>query len=337
MILKIKNRVISKHSPFIIAEAGINHNGEMKLAKEMIKKAKESGADCIKFQTYRTENLIIKNAKTASFFNEIKKCELSYAQFEELKENAVKNDIIFMSTPDEEDSLGFLISLNLPAIKIGSGEVNNYSLLRKAAESKKVILLSTGASTEEEIDRAFDEVSSINKKIILMHCVSEYPAPLSSLNLRYIRYMSSKYRCLTGFSDHSESLIAPVAAFLMGASVIEKHFTLDNSMNGPDHRFSLNPEAFLKMVQNIREAEDSLGEEKKRITPRESENRAFIRKSLFSKRTIERGEEINEENTTLLRPQLGIKANEYFEVIGSRAGLKINKFKPIYRKDIIRK
>ncbi|MGE3062059.1 MAG: N-acetylneuraminate synthase family protein [bacterium] len=337
MIIKIKNRVISKQSPFIIAEAGINHNGDMKLAKELIKRAKESGADCIKFQTYKAENLIIKNQKTISFFNEIKRCELSYGQFEELKECAVKNNIIFMSTPDEEESLDFLLTLNLPAIKIGSGEVNNLKLLKKVSLSKKVILMSTGASTEEEIDRAYEILSSESKKVILMHCVSEYPADIKSLNLRYIRYMGLKYRCLTGFSDHTTSLIAPVAAFLSGASVIEKHFTLDNSLSGPDHKFSLNPQSFRVMVDNIREAEAALGEEKKRITPKESELRQFIRKSLFSKQNIEKNEELSDGNTILLRPQLGIKANEYFDIIGSRALLKINKFKPIHRKDIIKK
>ncbi|MDD3803234.1 MAG: N-acetylneuraminate synthase family protein [bacterium] len=337
MILKIKNRVISKQSPFIIAEAGINHNGDIKLAKELISKAKESGADCIKFQTYKTENLIIKNDKTVAFFNEIKRCELSYPQFEELKEHAVRNEILFMSTPDEERSLDFLLSLNIPAIKIGSGEVNNISFLRRAAQSKKVILLSTGASTEEEIDAAYNEITALNKRIILMHCVSEYPASVKRLNLRYIKYMASKYRCLTGFSDHTTSLIAPTAAFLMGASVIEKHFTLDNSMEGPDHKFSLNPQSFKLMVENIREAEVSLGEEKKKITPKESELRQFIRKSLFSKKSIKRNETLTEENTVLLRPQLGIKANEYFDALGCKAGMKINKFKPIYKKDISKK
>jgi len=337
VILKIKNKVISKQSPFIIAEAGINHNGSIKLAKELILKAKESGADCIKFQTYKAENLIIKNQKTMQFFNEIKRCELTYGEFEELKAFSVKNDIIFMSTPDEEESLAFLLTLNLPAIKIGSGELNNIKFLELAAKSKKIIILSTGASTEEEIDRAFETVYALNKKIILMHCISEYPAELKSLNLRFIKYMSVKYKYLVGFSDHTESLITPVVAFLNGASVIEKHFTLDNAMEGPDHRFSLNPESFKKMVGYLKEAQESLGEEKRKITPKESEVRAFIRKSVFSKSNIEKGEILTEENTVLLRPQLGVKANDYFDVLGKRSAGKINKFKPIYAKDLLKK
>jgi len=334
MILKIKNKVISKQNPFIIAEAGINHNGDINIAKELILKAKESGADCIKFQTYKTENLIIKNQKTIGFFNEIKKCELTYAEFQILKEFAVKYDIIFMSTPDDEESLDFLLSLNLPAIKIGSGEVNNIKFLKLAASSKKIIILSTGASTEDEIDRAYETVFALNKKIILMHCISEYPAELKTLNLKFIRYMSSKYKCPVGFSDHSTSLIAPVVAFLNGAAVIEKHFTLDKSMVGPDHRFSLDPQELSKMIENIKDAQESLGEEKRKITPKESEIRSFIRKSIFSNQNIEGGEELTENNITLLRPQLGIKANEYFDVLGRRVAEKINKYKPIYRKDI---
>ena len=337
MILRIKNKIISKHSPFIIAEAGINHNGDIDIAKELILKAKESGADCIKFQTYKTENLIIKNQKTMTFFNEIKRCELTHSQFKDLKDFSIRNDIIFMSTPDDEESLEFLLTLSIPAIKIGSGEMNNLRFLELAAKSKKVILLSTGASTEEEIDKAFETVNKSNKKIVLMHCISEYPADLRSLNLRFIKYMSFKYKCMIGFSDHSTSLIAPVVAFLNGASVIEKHFTLDNEIEGPDHKFSLNPLSFRQMVKNIKEAETAMGEEKKKITAKESEMRTFIRKSVFSKSNIKKGEELNDKNTILLRPQLGIKANDYFDILGKRVINKINKYKPIYSKDIIKK
>ncbi|MEJ5307507.1 MAG: N-acetylneuraminate synthase family protein [candidate division WOR-3 bacterium] len=334
MVIKIKNRIIKKGDIFIIAEGGVNHNGDMNLAKELIVKAKEAGADAIKFQTYKTEKLIIKNKKTENFFNMIKRLELSEEDFIKLKDFAIKNDIIFLSTPDEEDSLNFLLSLNLPAIKIGSGEANNIDFLIKVAKTKKVVLISTGCCNEEEIDRIYQTVYPLNKKMILMHCISEYPAKIESLNLQFIKKMIKKYNCPIGFSDHTTSIFTPSIAYILGATVIEKHFTLDKNLPGPDHSSSLDVGEFKSMVNLIYETKEALGKDIRKITESEDRMRKFIRKSLFSKSEIKKGETLTKENTILLRPEIGIRADQATKVYGKRIKIKKNKFKPIFSNEI---
>lgn len=330
MIVKIKNKVIKKGEIFIIAEGGVNHNGDINLAKELIVKAKEAGADAIKFQTYKTEKLVIKNSKTEDFFKMIKDLELSEKDFIELKEYAVKNDIIFLSTPDEEDSLKFLMSLNLPAIKIGSGEANNLPFLKKVAKTKKTLLISTGCCTEDEIDRIYKTVYPINKKLVLLHCISEYPADIDSLNLNFIKKMIKKYNCPIGFSDHTTSIFTPSIAYILGATVIEKHFTLDKNLPGPDHKSSLDFKEFKSMVEILSETKKALGKDIRKITPREDKIRKFIRKSLFSKDELKSGEILTPQNTILLRPEIGIRADQAELIYGKRIKVKKNRYKPIF-------
>ncbi|MEO0281001.1 MAG: N-acetylneuraminate synthase family protein [candidate division WOR-3 bacterium] len=334
MVIKIKNRIIRKGDFFIIAEGGVNHNGDINLAKELIVKAKEAGADAIKFQTYKTEKLIIKNKKTEDFFNMIKRLELSEKDFIELKDFAIKNDIIFLSTPDEEESLKFLLSLNLPAIKIGSGEANNIDFLINVAKTKKVVLISTGCCNEEEIDRIYKTIYPLNKKMILMHCISEYPASIESLNLQFIKKMVKKYNCPIGFSDHTTSIFTPSIAYILGATVIEKHFTLDKNLPGPDHSSSLDFEEFKNMVELLYETKKALGKDIRKITEKEDRIRKFIRKSLFSKTEIKKGKTLTKENTILLRPEIGIRADQSLKVYGKRIKVKKNKFKPIFSNEI---
>lgn len=334
MVIKIKNKIIKKGEIFIIAEGGVNHNGDIKIAKELILKAKEAGADAIKFQTYKTEKLIIKNKKTENFFNMIKRLELSENDFIELKDFAIKNDIIFLSTPDEEESFKFLLSLNLPAIKIGSGEANNIDFLINVAKTKKVVMISTGCCSEEEIDRIYKTLYPLNKKIILMHCISEYPASIESLNLNFIKKMVKKYNCPIGFSDHTTSIFTPSIAYVLGATVIEKHFTLDKNLPGPDHSSSLDFGEFKSMVDLLKETKKALGKDIRKITENEDKIRKFIRKSLFSKSQLLKGEILTKENTILLRPEIGIRADQSLKVYGKRIKVKKNRFKPIFSNEI---
>lgn len=336
-MLKIKNRQLSSDNPFIIAEAGINHNGSVETAKLLIDEAKECGADCIKFQTYRTEKLIIKNKKTSEFYDLLKRHELSFNDFEELKKHAESRKIIFMSTPDDMESLKFLIKLKIPAIKIGSGEIDNYSLLREAALSKRVVILSTGASNIAEINKAASIILKENRNLVILHCVSEYPADVQSMNLRFLNTLSKRFRVPVGLSDHTDSLAVPAAAVALGASVIEKHFTLDRDMDGPDHSFSLDPSMFREMVKIIKEAASALGSDRKEITERESALRKQIRKSLYTAVNIKDKEALTQRNTILLRPQLGIPASESSSAMGAILQNPKNAYKPIYSDDIAKK
>ncbi len=334
MKIKIKEHTIKKGNIFIIAEAGVNHNGDINMAKELIVRAKEAGADAVKFQTYKTEHLIIKNKKTENFFNMIKNLELKYDDFVELKDFAIKNDIIFLSTPDEEESLNFLLSLNPPAIKIGSGESNNYDFLLKVAKTKKILLVSTGTCTEEEIDRIYKLIYPLNKKLVLMHCISEYPAQISSLNLNFIKKLIKKYDCPIGFSDHTTSIFTPSIALTLGACVIEKHFTLDKNLPGPDHSSSLDFKEFKDMVEILKMTQIALGKDIRKISEEEDRIRKFVRKSLFSKIPLSKGSIITTENTILLRPEIGIRADKAIQYYGSKIKSKKNRFKPIFPEDV---
>ncbi len=333
MIIKIKNHTIGEKT-FIIAEAGINHNGEISLAKELIHQAKLIGANAIKFQTYKTENLLIKNKKTKDLFQLLKKYELSFDDFRELKDFAQKEGIVFLSTPDDIESFEFLLSLHLPAYKIGSGEIDNYYFQKLIAMSKKTIILSTGTASFQEIKKAFFNIYKINKKLILLHCISEYPANINSLNLNFIETLKKQFKIPIGFSDHSLSLIIPSIAITKGASVIEKHFTLDNSLIGPDHKMSLNIDNFKKMIEYIRETESALGKYDRIVTKKENQLKPQIRKSIFSKTSIIENEKLNNNNTILLRPQIGIKASMYEYFFNKKFIKKKNPYKPIRVSDI---
>ncbi len=334
MIVKIKDKKIKEDTPFIIAEAGINHNGNIDLAMEMIRQAKLIGADAIKFQTYKTENLLIKNKKTKELFNELKKYELSYDDFRKLILFAKKQGIIFLSTPDDIESFKFLYSMKIPSFKIGSGEIDNYYFLKMIAKANRTIILSLGTANDEEVYKAYKAIYSINKKLILMHCISAYPAPIEHLNLKHIAVLKKKYRVNIGFSDHSTSLLAPAIAVSMGASVIEKHFTLDNGLNGPDHKMSLNPENFLIMINNIKDILLMLGTGKKPIIRQEEIIKKEIRKSIYTNSEIKEGDTLSINNTVLLRPQMGLTAAKYEYFAGKKFKKNKNAYKPIRAEDL---
>ena len=342
---------------YIIAEAGVNHNGSLKMAKELVKVAKEAGADAVKFQTFRAENLVTKQAKQADYqinnlgeatsqFEMLKKLELTYYEFEELQAFCRAENITFLSTPFDFASVDFLLDqLHMETVKIPSGELTNAPLIHYIATKRRPIILSTGMATIQEIHEALaliayglarpkesvvlervyafyqtEEAGEIIRKYInILHCTTQYPAPAISINLNAINEMKQIFRLPVGLSDHSEGIHIPIAAVSMGATVIEKHFTLDKTLEGPDHIASLNPVELKAMIQGIRDIEVALGNGIKKPTPTELQNRLAARKSLVAKTVIKVGEVFTKDNLTVKRPGNGIPPSNYWSYIGKKA------------------
>lgn len=317
---------------FIIAEAGINHNGSLENAKKLADAAKAAKADCVKFQTFVPESLVTHEAQMADYQREntgqndsqlkmLQQTALSFDEFRELKEYCDIIGILFISTPFDFESIDFLIELNLPFWKIPSGEITNYPYLKKLAQTGKPVILSTGMSTLPEIEEAIKVLEKYGTRdISLLHCTTEYPAPIDEINLRAINTMKEKFRVPIGYSDHTEGITAPLAAIGAGAAIIEKHFTLDRNMDGPDHRASLEPEELAEMVKQIRRAEQMLsGTGVKGRAPSEEKNIIIARKSIVAKVPIRKGEFLTEDNLTTKRPGNGISPMEWENVIGKRA------------------
>ena len=314
---------------FIIAEAGVNHNGDIKLAYKMIDVAKAAGADAIKFQTFVSENLVSTHAKKAEYQKEntgnqesqlemLKKLELSYEDFRKLNEYCLKSGITFLSTAFDLESIGFLNTLNLPIWKVPSGEITNLPYLEKIAATKKEIIMSTGMSTLEEISDALGALKGA-KKITILHCNTEYPTTMKDVNLRAMKTLKKEFGLDVGYSDHTEGIEVAIAAVALGANVIEKHFTLDKEMIGPDHKASLEPDELRRMVQSIRNVERALGSEKKGLTSSEEKNISIVRKSIVAKKRINKDEPFTEDNITIKRPGNGISPMKWYQVIGSVA------------------
>jgi N-acetylneuraminate synthase len=339
--MKIANREIGKDNPvFIIAEAGVNHNGKIALARHLIAEAKKIGADAVKFQTWKTEELIIKGAKTASYqksntgesdqYKMIKKLELSYSDFRELKKYAEKLGIMFLSTPDEETSLNFLADeLDVSAIKIGSSELTNYLYLRKIAAKRKPMILSTGMGTLAEVERAVDIIREINPEpdLAILHCTTNYPCPPNEVNLNVLRTYRKHFPShVIGYSDHTAGIEVPLLAVALGAKIIEKHFTLDNQMDGPDHKASLNPKDFQQMVVGIRRVERILGSFIKKPTESEKKIKPVIQKVIVAKRDLPAGKIITEDALVAKRTaQKGLAPDKYKDLIGKRLKLGVGK------------
>jgi N,N'-diacetyllegionaminate synthase len=314
---------------FIIAEAGVNHNGSFKIATNMIDVAKESGADAIKFQTWKTEALMKKDTKLANYqkknvgnfksqYEMAKNLELSYQEFRRLKNYCDKKKILFLSTPDEPRSAKFLNELQ-DIFKIGSGEITNLPFLSLIGSFKKQIILSTGMSNLQEVKDAVKILVSSGthkKDITVLHCTSEYPASIDEINLNAIQTISDTLKIKVGYSDHSLCVEVPIAAVALGATVIEKHFTLDRSMIGPDHKASLEPHELKGMIESIRIVEKILGDGIKRPFPSEKGNIHIVRKSIVAKIKIKKGEIFTDDNLTVKRPGNGICPMKWNEVIG---------------------
>lgn len=328
---------------YIIAEAGVNHNGQLDLALSLCDAAKEAGVDCVKFQTWKTENICTASAalaeyqkenvqsETESQFEMLKRLELSYDHFEYIKEYCERIGIDFLSTPDEEESLDFLMNrLQLPIIKIGSGEVTNIPYLRKIASYGKPIILSTGMSNLAQVATAYDTlVEAGAPSVSLLHCTTNYPCPVDEVNLKAMQTIKEAFKCQCGYSDHTMGIEVPIAAVAMGAEIIEKHFTLDRSMDGPDHKASLEPQELKAMVNAIRNIEAALGDGIKRPNKSEFECAKVVQKSILAKRNIKKGEILSEDNLAVKRNGKGISSVHWDLVVGCYAIKDYNIDEPI--------
>jgi N-acetylneuraminate synthase/N,N'-diacetyllegionaminate synthase len=338
MKVKISNKLIGNGEPcFIIAEAGVNHNGSVEMAKKLIDAAKDAGADAVKFQTFKAEDVVIEKAEKAEYQKEttgteesqyemIKQLELQENDFKELADYAKKKGIIFLSSPFDKESVDLLEGMNVPAYKIASGEITNFPLLKHIAKKGKPIILSTGMSTLGEVEEALNVFRSEGiEEVILLHCVSNYPAMMVDVNLRALETLKQAFQIPVGFSDHTLGITVPIAAVALGACVIEKHFTLDRSLPGPDHKASLEPDELKEMVKAIRDVEKSLGDGLKRPTKSEEEIKRAARRSIVAKVDILKGTIIIEDMLDLKRPGTGIEPKYMEMIIGKRAKIDIKK------------
>lgn len=315
----------------VIAEAGVNHNGSLELAFRMVDAAKEAGADIVKFQTAKAEQMVSRFAGKAEYQKKttggeesqiemLKKLLPKYEDFVLLKQYCEKKGIEFLSTPFDIESIHFLDGLGCRLWKVPSGEITNYPYLIEIAKTRKPVILSTGMADMEEVEAAVSLLKEHGAgEICLLHCTTEYPAPFDEVNLRAMQTLGKKFGCRTGYSDHTPGIEISVAAAAMGASVIEKHFTLDRNMEGPDHKASLEPEELAALVRAVRHVGKALGDGVKCPTESEKKNITAARKSIVARRKIRKGEILTEENITAKRPGNGISPMRWNEVIGSRA------------------
>ena len=329
MKLKVKKTII-------IAEAGVNHNGKMDIAKKLVDVASDAGADYVKFQTFDVDKLILENTKTAEYqkknlkinisqYSMLQKYQLSSDNHKTLVNYCKKKNIKFLSTAFDEKSLELLNKFNLDYIKIPSGEITNFPLLKKISKLKKKILLSTGMASIKEIVQALKILKRKKKEITILHCTSDYPAELEDLNLNFLHKLK-KFGYYVGYSDHSASIITPSIAVSLGCKVIEKHFTLSKKMKGPDHKASLEPAELKKMIYYVRQTEKILGENKKKITSSEKKTKLLVRKSLVALKDISKGEKFTYNNLTTKRPGTGVSPFKIIDFIGKRS-------KKNYKKD----
>lgn len=318
---------------FIIAEAGVNHNGSLELAKKLVDVAVEAKADAVKFQTFKAslgvskfapkaEYQIETTSKDESQLDMVRKLELTEEMHEELIQYCAEKNIMFLSTPFDLYSVDLLASYGLDIFKIPSGEITNLPYLRKIGQLKKKIILSTGMANLGEIESAVDILTTAgtNKDdITLLHVTTQYPTPMEDVNLKAMVTIGNAFGMKYGYSDHTLGIEIPIAAVALGACVIEKHFTLDCNMEGPDHRASLNPQGLKDMVSAIRNIELALGDGIKKASPSEYKNLAIARKSIVAKQNIKAGEVFTQDNITVKRPGTGISAMRWDEIIGTKA------------------
>ncbi|WP_459129343.1 N-acetylneuraminate synthase [Guggenheimella bovis] len=316
-------------SVYIIAEAGVNHNGDIELAKKMIQEAKRAGVDAIKFQSFKTEELTTKRTPLAPYQEDgtiadqselLKSLELSEKATKELVLYAHQLDINMLSSPFDLSSVRFLGELKLSPIKIPSGEITNLPYLREVAKLKTKVILSTGMSTLGEIQNALEILDRFGaREVALLHCNSEYPTPMKDVNLSAMITLREMFAREVGYSDHTLGIEVPIAAVALGAKIIEKHFTLDKELKGPDHKASLDPKELRAMVSAIRNIEKALGDGLKAPTESEAKNIKAVRKSIVAKRVIKKGEVFTEENLAVKRPATGLSPMLWDEVIGKTA------------------
>jgi len=318
---------------FIIAEAGVNHSGSLELAKRLVDVAVEAGVDAVKFQTFKADKLVSKSAQKAEYqkqttsadesqYEMIKKLELDENAHRELIRYCIDKQIIFLSTPFDHDSIDLLNNFGMPIFKIPSGEITNLPYLRHIGRLGKEVILSTGMADLGEIEDALEVLmqTGIPKvRITVLHATTEYPCPIEDVNLRAMQTIGAAFGVKVGYSDHTQGIEVPIAAVAMGACVIEKHFTLDRNLPGPDHKASLEPKELKAMVAAIRNIEVALGDGIKRLTPSEARNKPVARKSLVASQAIKAGEVFSTQNITAKRPCTGISPMRWDEVMGRSA------------------
>jgi N,N'-diacetyllegionaminate synthase len=320
-------------SVFIIAEVGVNHNGSLESAKQLVDVAKDCGADAVKFQTFKAATLVTKVAKQAGYqttntgkqesqFDMLKRLELSEQAHHELVAHCQKQQIEFMSTPFDLQSIQFLNRLGVERFKIPSGEITNYPYLKMVGAFNKEIVLSTGMATLADIEAALNsliESGTDKHKITILHATTDYPTQMPDVNLMAMQTIAQAFKVKVGYSDHTPGIEVPIAAVALGASIIEKHFTLDKNLPGPDHKASLEPDELKAMVKAMRNIEIALGDGIKRPSASEQKNMQVVRKSLVALIDIKKGEVFSEKNLTVKRPGLGISPMRWNEVIGQVA------------------
>lgn len=330
--IHIGDRIIGYQSPvFIIAEAGVNHNGDMSVAKKLVDVAVEAGADAVKFQTFKTENLILANVEKAPYqsqttdsqesqFNMLKKLEVSYAQNIEIKAYCEQKGIIFLTTPFDEDSVDDVVKVGVEAIKVASTDLTNIPLLRKVAKTGLPVFLSTGMSYLSEVQVAVNVIAETNPNLVLLQCTANYPIADNEANLAVLNTYKALFDCLLGYSDHSVGLGAAPFAIPLGARVVEKHFTLDKQGTGPDHLASLSPNELKDFVEQIRKVEAYMGDGIKQPTLSETATRASLQKSLVAIKNIQAGEELSLENIVAKRTGgKGLSPIYVDQILGTKA------------------
>ena len=316
----------------IIAEAGVNHNGSIEIAKKMVDAAKDAGADYIKFQTFHAHSLVTSNCEAADYQKEntgwssqkelLKKLELSYNDFKDLKDYCDKKNIGFLSTPFDEESIDFIASLNPDFMKVPSGELTDLPFLRKIASTGIPVIISTGMATPDEIAKAlkpFQKAAYGSQDIVLLHCTTQYPTPMEDVNLLAMKTVSENFGHQSGYSDHTIGIEIPIAAATLGAKIIEKHFTLDRNMEGPDHKASLEPHELKTMVSAIKNILQALGNGVKEVKDSERPNIMAARRSIVARRPIRKNEIITEDAICAKRPATGLSPMLWDKVVGSKA------------------
>jgi N-acetylneuraminate synthase len=333
---------------FIIAEAGVNHNGKMELAYKLVDAAKEAGVDAVKFQIFKSEKLISKSTKMADYQKEnlkenisqldmVKKLELSYEDFIKINEYCKEKGIMFMATPFDNDSLDFLVdTLKVDVLKIGSGDLNNYPFLEKVALKNKEIILSTGMSNLSDIESALDFISQYtDKEVKVLHCTTNYPCPMDEVNLKAMNTIKDAFQVAVGYSDHTLGIEVPIAAVALGAEIIEKHFTLDKTMEGPDHVASLEPDELKEMTRTIRNIERALGSGIKKPNKSEVKIQSIVKRKIVLAKDVEINHVLTENDLEYKRCENGIESKYYKNIIGKKVKRKIDADSPLMWEDIV--
>ena len=333
---------------FIIAEAGVNHNGKMELAYKLVDAAKEAGVDAVKFQVFKSEKVISKSTKMADYQKEnlkenisqldmVKKLELSYEDFIKINEYCKEKGVMFMATPFDSDSLDFLVdTLKVDVLKIGSGDLNNYPFLEKVALKNKEIILSTGMSNLSDIEGALDFISQYtDKEVKVLHCTTNYPCPMDEVNLKAMNTIKDAFQVAVGYSDHTLGIEVPIAAVALGAEIIEKHFTLDKTMEGPDHVASLEPDELKEMTRTIRNIERALGSGIKKPNKSEVKIQSIVKRKIVLAKDVEINHVLTENDLEYKRCENGIESKYYKNIIGKKVKRKIDADSPLMWEDIV--